>query len=192
MSKMVRRSSRSLRNRSWPRAAGEVRISTAELSARLSESGISLNDPDHLFYLPVSEQAVLRDENHPSDTRRLTDVDAAAFAVLTASAPEDDLDEAFGGARPLACVRNLHRRQARVRGEHVSVERDAARGPRGDHPPRISRPRARSVTVRAISAEAIGSGYEPQYRCQLDNAASVALARASRIQLLRRVGSYRS
>lgn len=34
-------------------------------------------------------------------------------------------------------------------------------------------------TVRAISAQAIADGYEPQYRCQLDNAASIALAAAA-------------
>ncbi|QFG69058.1 GNAT family N-acetyltransferase [Ornithinimicrobium pratense] len=35
------------------------------------------------------------------------------------------------------------------------------------------------VTVRAMSAEALRREHEPQYRCQLDNAASVALARAA-------------
>ena len=32
------------------------------------------------------------------------------------------------------------------------------------------------ATVRAMSALAIDRGYEPQYRCQFDNASSVALA----------------
>ncbi|GAA1219348.1 hypothetical protein GCM10009655_18590 [Rhodoglobus aureus] len=31
-------------------------------------------------------------------------------------------------------------------------------------------------TDRAISAHALAAGYEPQYRCQIDNAASAALA----------------
>jgi predicted GNAT family acetyltransferase len=34
-------------------------------------------------------------------------------------------------------------------------------------------------TVRAISARALAEGYEPQYRCQLDNTPSAALARAA-------------
>ena len=34
-------------------------------------------------------------------------------------------------------------------------------------------------TVRALSARALSRGYEPQYRCQLDNEASVALAAAA-------------
>ena len=34
-------------------------------------------------------------------------------------------------------------------------------------------------TVLAMSADALRRGYEPQYRCQLDNAPSVALALAS-------------
>lgn len=159
--------------------SGQVRISTAELSARLSQSGISLNDPDHLFYLPVSEQAVLRDENHPSDTRRLTDVDAAAFAVLTASAPEVDLDEAFVEIDHWLVFGTF------IDGRLVSVASMYPwSGTRLADLGVITLPEFRGLglgraTVRAISAEAIGSGYEPQYRCQLDNAASVALARAS-------------
>lgn len=35
------------------------------------------------------------------------------------------------------------------------------------------------ATVLAMAAEALEGGYEPQYRCQLDNAPSVALASAS-------------
>jgi predicted GNAT family acetyltransferase len=33
--------------------------------------------------------------------------------------------------------------------------------------------------VRSISRHALDRGYEPQYRCQLDNQASVALARGA-------------
>jgi predicted GNAT family acetyltransferase len=33
-------------------------------------------------------------------------------------------------------------------------------------------------TVRALSAHALSEGCEPQYRCQLDNESSIALARA--------------
>ncbi|MBN9182793.1 MAG: hypothetical protein J0I66_07330, partial [Microbacterium sp.] len=39
--------------------------------------------------------------------------------------------------------------------------------------------RSRRATVRAISAEAMRRGYEPQYRCQRENTASIALARRS-------------
>ena len=35
------------------------------------------------------------------------------------------------------------------------------------------------ATVRAISAAALSRGYEPQYRCDLGNAPSAALARAA-------------
>lgn len=157
----------------------QARISTVELSARLSQSGISLNDPDHLFYLSVSEQATLRDENHSSDTRQLTDFDAAAFAVLTASSPENDLEEAFveldhwlvfgtfidGRLVSAASMYPWSGTQLADLGV-ITLPEFRGRG--------LGR-----ATVRAMSAEAIGNGYEPQYRCQLDNAASVALARAA-------------
>lgn len=35
------------------------------------------------------------------------------------------------------------------------------------------------ATVRALSAAALNRGYEPQYRCQLDNVASAALAHSA-------------
>jgi predicted GNAT family acetyltransferase len=35
------------------------------------------------------------------------------------------------------------------------------------------------ATVRAISVRALSQGYEPQYRCQLGNAPSIALAESA-------------
>jgi predicted GNAT family acetyltransferase len=49
-------------------------------------------------------------------------------------------------------------------------------------PPFRGNGHARRV-VRAISAHALAHGYEPQYRCQLDNVASAALARAAGLAL---------
>ncbi|WKG05761.1 hypothetical protein [Mycolicibacterium sp. HK-90] len=40
--------------------------------------------------------------------------------------------------------------------------------------------------VRALSQYAFGQGYEPQYLCQLDNHASVALANALGLRLFGR------
>ncbi|QFG69057.1 hypothetical protein [Ornithinimicrobium pratense] len=74
---------------------GEERVNVADLSARIERSGISFNDPDHLFYLTLGDQAVLQNESFGAETRQLTAADAALFEDFTSEAPEDDLDEAF-------------------------------------------------------------------------------------------------
>ena len=72
-----------------------VGIGTADLTARLERSGVSLNDPDVLCHLTAAEKSVVRDSSWGAQTRRLTGDDAAAFAALTAEAPAHDLGEAY-------------------------------------------------------------------------------------------------
>jgi GNAT superfamily N-acetyltransferase len=157
----------------------QTKIQSQELARTLTAANIELNGADYLFYLPVEEQLVLRSELVPSLTRRLHGADGDAFAVLSAEMPEEDLDEAFIQLDHwltfgtfvddrLACVASMYR----WRGTHLAdlgvVTLPAYRG-KG-----LAR-----VTVRALSAAALEQGYEPQYRCQLDNAPSVALARSA-------------
>jgi len=152
------------------------RVDATLLTERIGRAGITLNDPDHIFYLPLDRQTALRGETLDSDTRPLTDRDAEAFALFTAEAPEDDLDEAF-----------VELDHWLVFGTFVDGELAAAAsmypwdGTMLADLGVITLPRFRgrglgAATVRAMSAAAIERGYEPQYRCQLDNAASVALA----------------
>lgn len=158
------------------------RIDSAEVSGRIERAGVAFNDPDHLFYLSLSEQALLRDETsvgRTGATRELTADDAEAFAELTAEAPDDDLDGAyveldhwlvlgtFVGDR-LASVASMYPWDGTLLADLGVITLPRFRG-RG-----LGR-----ATVRAISAAASARGYEPQYRCQLDNSASVALARAA-------------
>ena len=154
-------------------------LDAAELSARLAEDGITLNTPDLLFYLTIAEQAALLEETHAPGTRRLTAEDAVAFQEFTDAAPDDDLDEAFVELDHWLVVGTF------LRGQLVSA---ASMYPwSGTHLADlgvITLPEFRGrglgrATVRAISAQALELGYEPQYRCQLDNDASVALARPS-------------
>ena len=168
-----------------PAWAGELaftegeRADSEDVAARITRSGVTLNDPDHLFYLTLEEQAVVRDETPGAQTRRLTSADAAVFAEFTGDAPEGDLDEAFVeldhwlvfGAfvgDTLACAASMYPWGGTRFADLGVLTLPEFRG-RG-----LGR-----ATVRAMSAEALRSGYEPQYRCQLDNIASVALARAA-------------
>lgn len=158
---------------------GKERVDAVDLSARMERSGIAFNDPDHLFYLPLGDQAVLRRERFSAETRPLTTADAAAFEDFTREAPEDDLDEAFVELDhwlvfgtfiddALVSAASMYPWSGTRLADLGVITLPAFRG-RG-----VGR-----VTVRAMSAEALRRGYEPQYRCQLDNAASVALARAA-------------
>ncbi|MCM3501525.1 GNAT family N-acetyltransferase [Microbacterium sp. P26] len=157
---------------------GEL-IVADEATERISAAGISLNDPDHLFYLPVEEQAAVLAETADGNTRRLTGDDADAFTVLAAAAPENELDEAFVELDHwlvfgtfvegrLAAAASMYPWQGTRLADLGVITLPEYRG-RG-----LAR-----ATVLAMAAEALEQGYEPQYRCQLDNAPSVALALAS-------------
>ncbi|OZD51043.1 hypothetical protein CH252_15775 [Rhodococcus sp. 06-1477-1B] len=159
-------------------ADGE-RISPQDVADRVEAAGIALNDPDHLFYLPVDEQANVTAADLDGHTRRLTADDADAFAALAAAAPEDDLDEAFVELDHwlvfgtfvdgrLAAAASMYPWTGTLLADLGVITLPEFRG-RG-----LAR-----ATVLAMAAEALQRGYEPQYRCQLDNAPSVALALAS-------------
>ncbi|GAA1854111.1 GNAT family N-acetyltransferase [Microlunatus capsulatus] len=155
------------------------RTSPAAVLDALSRAGVAMNDPDHLFYLPLAEQAVVQAESLPPTTRLLGPADASAFAVFERSAPAADLDEAFVELdhwavlgsfddERLVCAASAYPWQ----GTHLAdlgvltLPGDRGRG--------LGR-----RTVRALSAEALARGHQPQYRCQQDNTASIALAGAA-------------
>ncbi|WP_430591878.1 GNAT family N-acetyltransferase [Humidisolicoccus flavus] len=181
----------------------DERLDPESVQTRLATAGIALNGADHLFYLPAheqervateqSEQAVQSEQAELSElserpdrrahsgrnTRQLGAEDAAAFAAFVAAAPEDDLDEAFveldhwlvfgtfvEGA--IVTVSSMYPWQSSALADLGVITLPEFRG----------QGHART-TVRAISARAIALGYEPQYRCQLDNAGSVALAHSA-------------
>lgn len=146
---------------------------------RIEASGIVLNDPDHLFYLPVEEHANVASTVPGTNTRRLSGADAEVFAALAAAAPEDDLDEAFVEIDHwlvfgtfidgrLAAAASMYPWSGTRLADLGVLTLPEFRG-RG-----LAR-----ATVLAMAADALERGYEPQYRCQLDNAPSVALALAS-------------
>ena len=150
----------------------------AELEARLERAGSSSPAPTTCS-TSLSEQERLRAEPWGEGTRELTAADADAFAAFTALAPGDDLDEAFVELDHWLVVGTFRQQQL------VSV---SSMYPWGETTIAdlgvITLPQFRGqglgrATVRAISAAALSRGYEPQYRCDLGNAPSAALARAA-------------
>lgn len=157
-------------------------IDAAEFTAAREAASIQLNGADHVFYFPLGEHAALTAMPASDEVRRLRPADADAFAAFEAAAPDDDLDEAF-----------VELDHWLVYGRFVGDELVAAAsmypwsGTRLADLGVLTLPAYRGrgfgrETVRALSAEALRQGYEPQYRCQLDNHASVALAAAAGLQ----------
>ena len=158
---------------------GQTAVRAEALARALDVAAVKLNGADHLFYLPTHEQALVRWGRVSPTPRRLTETDADAFTDFTAHAPVDDLDEAFVELdhwlvvgtfvnEQLVCAASMYP----WRGTHLAdlgvITLPACRG-QG----------LAKATVRAISARALSQGYEPQYRCQLDNAPSIALAHSA-------------
>lgn len=158
---------------------GVSTVADSDLHLALEAAGVALHGADYLFYLPVDEQAAVRAETMPAETRQLTLADAEAFAQFAAAAPAEDMDDASVELDHWLVVGTL------VDGRLVAAASMYPwRGTRFADLGIITLPeyRGRGLakrTVRAISARALADGYEPQYRCQLDNTPSVSLARAA-------------
>jgi len=154
-------------------------VGDSALRSALAAAGAALHGADYLFYLPAGDQAAVRAEPVPGETRQLTVADAEAFAQFAAAAPAQDMDDAF-----------VELDHWLVMGTFADGRLVAAasmypwRGTNFADLGVITLPdyRGRGLarkTVRAISGRALADGYEPQYRCQLDNTPSAALARAA-------------
>ncbi len=163
---------------------GGERLAPAEVEQRIHRAGIPMHDPDRVHHLPLDVHAEVRAERPLAGVRRLTADDADLFASFVAEAPPDDLDDAFveldhwlvaGAVRDgrLVSVASMYPWRGTGTADLGVITLPDSRG-RG-----LAR-----ATVRAISALALQQGYEPQYRCQLDNAASLALARGSGFRAL--------
>lgn len=154
------------------------------IASALAAADITLNDPDTIFHFSTAASRELSAEVPPPGVRALTLDDRAAFERFIASAPEDDVDEAFVELDHWLVFGSF------VDGVLVGA---ASMYPWDDStvadtgvltlPEHRGRGHA-AATVRAISAEALRRGFEPQYRCQVDNAASIAVARSAGLTLL--------
>ncbi|WP_345763420.1 GNAT family N-acetyltransferase [Diaminobutyricibacter sp. McL0608] len=162
-------------------------LTEAGVRSALMAAGIILHGADNLFYLLDSAKTALIAEADSPHVRRLTDADASHFNAFLDGASEQDLNDAqveldhwavfgaFGDDGALVSAASMYPWRDTMIADIGVLTLDSARG----------RGHARSV-VRALYRHALGLGHEPQYRCQLDNTASVALARASGLSLFGR------
>ncbi len=153
--------------------------SEADLRRALSGAGIDLYAADNLFYFARADLDTLVGEDSQPGVRQLTQADAALFAEVQSSASEQDLDNAYVELDHWAVFGAF---------EHDRLVTVASMYPWGNAriadlgiltlPAYRQRGYARAV-VRALCRHAAQQGYEPQYRCQLDNSASLAVARSA-------------
>ncbi|WP_431821937.1 GNAT family N-acetyltransferase [Burkholderia sp. F1] len=151
---------------------------------RLQDASVTLHGADYLFYFSESgRDALLRDRDAPS-VRRLTDADAAAFAAFEAAASAQDLDDAYVALDHTAAFGAFDQSRLVTAASMYAWDDDARLMDLGvlTLPPFRGKGHARDV-VRAIARHAVARGAEPQYRCQLDNPASAALAAAAGLTL---------
>ncbi|RKW71711.1 GNAT family N-acetyltransferase [Galactobacter caseinivorans] len=168
-------------------------LSEPQLRRALSDLGILLHDADNVFYFPAGHPARegLAEAGDGYVVRVLTAADSGLFADFTQRASEQDLDDAQveledwavcgviapSGApngsrdRLVAAASTYPWRDSRLADIGVltlATERGKGHGRR---------------LVTAMARHALEQDHELQYRCQLDNAGSNALAHAAGLQL---------
>lgn len=158
-------------------------LSEAEFRASLEKAGLTLHGADNLFYFTSRARDALVAEFPAGDIRQLTADDKEIFAAFQSAATEEDLDDAqveldhwavfgsFDNGRLIGAASMYQWEDAPIMDLGV-LTLPVFRGK--GHARRL---------VRAAFRYACTQGYEPQYRCQLDNAASSALAIAAGLAL---------
>jgi RimJ/RimL family protein N-acetyltransferase len=188
----------SVEGRLWavmtPAIASKLELSTGQqagfnealLRQRLQEAEICLYGADQLFYFSAADQQALLQQAPLAHVRQLHAEDAALFARFQSLASEQDLDDAyveldhwavFGAFADgqLVCAASMYPWDGKKIADTGVLTLPQYRG--AGH--------ARGV-IRAISRYACEQGYQPQYRCQTDNLASTALAKAAGLDLFGR------
>lgn len=166
----------------WGAAASDIG-SADDLKAWLRRAGVTLHDPDYLFYLTASERIEPIAATTP---RRLTEDDRAVFDIFYDTASEQDREDAWVEWDHWAVFGYVDHDRL-VSAASMNVWPDSAIADLGvlTLPDARGKGFARAV-VAAINHFSRHHGYEPQYRCQTDNLASVALARSCGLTLFGR------
>jgi len=162
-------------------------LSEDDLRAALARAGVVLHDPDLLHHLDDTARAALLGEADASGVRRLLADDAALFADFASAAPEQDLDDAYVELDHWAVFGAVDDDGRLVAAASAYPWGGSALADIGvlTLPDARGRGHGRAV-VRALARHALRAGYEPQYRCQPGNTASIALAAAAGLTIFGR------
>lgn len=149
----------------------------------LKDKEILLYGADYIFYFSEEEKAKVLNLHSPENIRPLTEHDAELFSTFESQSTAEDLDGAFVELdhwkvygifenSHLVAATSMYPWQDTKLSDIGVITLDQFRG-KG----------YAKQAVQAISKAALQEGYEPQYRCQLDNTASVALAKKLNLSL---------
>lgn len=149
----------------------------------LKAKQIFLYGADYIFYYPEDEKNNLLHLDSYENIRPLTENDAAHFSVFESLSTAEDLDGAFVELDhwkvygvfendQLVAATSMYPWQNTQLSDIGVITLDQFRG-KG----------YAKQAVQVISKAALQDGYEPQYRCQSDNIASVALAKKLNLSL---------
>ncbi|GAV12952.1 hypothetical protein PBN151_2885 [Paenibacillus sp. NAIST15-1] len=161
----------------------QAELTEAILRQKLIKAGVTLHGADYLFYFTEADKNSLMQEAVDGDLRQLTEQDHAVFFEFQASSSEQDLDDAYVELDHWAVFGSFEQNRLVSAASmypwlnsHIA---DTGVLTLNDY---RGKGHARRV-VRSISKYSYAQGYEPQYRCQLDNHASTSLARAAGLTL---------
>ena len=157
------------------------------IAGRLEELGERFHDWEYVFYLPLQVRESLAATSAGDGIRALTADDAEAFAAFHAACSEPDREEAFveldhwlvaGFVAPdgrIGCVASVYPWDGSRLADVGILTAPEFRG-RG----------LGAQVVAHASRLTLAAGYEPQYRCQLSNAASRATGERAGFELFTR------
>lgn len=162
---------------------GAQPISAESFWNSLDAAGMKMHGADSLFYFTAEARATLLAELPTGDIRQLTADDGAIFKAFESAATAQDLDDAQVELDHWAVFGSFDNGRL-VAVSSIYQWEDAAIMDLGVLTLPIFRGRghARGL-VRAAFRYACTQGYEPQYRCQVTNTASSALAPAAGLTL---------
>ncbi len=156
-----------------------ARLDDDALVEAVAREGARLNGADHIFGFDDNPLPRLMGEENAASIRRLRPADADRFARLTDTGSPSEVDEAYLEVDDWAAF-GVFDGDEIVSAASAYPRRDSLLADIGilTRPDHRGRGHARAV-ARAISEHIVDEGYQPLYRCQVDNLASAATARRS-------------
>ena len=149
-----------------------------DLRAAFAKHGVALNGADNVFYLTETAADSILGDIESTNVRQLTDADSDIFASLKAVVSEEDWNRAYVELDHWSVFGAFDERGALVSvGSMYPWDDEFPLADVGVLTVSSARGRGHAKTlVRAMFRYALTQGFEPQYRCQPGNSASVKLA----------------
>lgn len=160
------------------------KLDFSQFKGVLEKHGIKLHGADNVFYFSEQEKTRIKNLELPVNIRALSKVDTDYFVEFEFSATEEDLDDASVELDHWKVYGAFEDNRLVAVASMYPWDDDSKIGDMGvlTLPDYRGRGYAKKL-IEVISQSALHEGYEPQYRCQLENTASVGLAKKLNLDL---------